>query len=104
MLTWTTTIRQRNPITSLKWKIDTCDNSSLKPTHRQINGANCVNSTPSILGHPTEFHAVRGGGNCFFRALAYVKYGNEDYHEQLRHLLLSFEDKPQVKCLRDKHE
>ena len=96
------TTRKFEPV-SLKWKIDTCDNFSLRHTHRQINGVNSVNSAPSVLGRPTEFHAVKGDGNCFFRALAYVICGNEDYHEQLRHLLVSFEDKPQVKCLRDKH-
>ncbi len=42
---------------------------------------------------PTRIKAVRGDGNCFFRAISYVLTGEEDQHEKVWQLICEYIEK-----------
>ena len=37
-----------------------------------------------------QIHPIMGDGNCLFRSLSYLLFGNEDNHQQIRQLLVEF--------------
>ncbi len=37
-----------------------------------------------------QIHPIMGDGNCLFRSLSYLLFGNEDNHQQIRQLLAEF--------------
>ena len=37
-----------------------------------------------------QIHPIMGDGNCLFRSLSYLLFGNKDNHQQIRQLLVEF--------------
>ena len=45
---------------------------------------------PSISHQPAATVRIRGDGNCFFRALAFVITGSQDEHQELRAITTTY--------------
>ena len=41
------------------------------------------------LGQPSKLFRILGDGNCLFRALSYVKTGQQLYYAQIRHKIIN---------------
>lgn len=64
---------------------------SSQDKHRTSNFAYKVPSASVFLMQESrQIHPSMGDGNCLFRSLSYLLFGNEDNHQQIRQLLVEF--------------
>lgn len=59
-----------------------------KPTQQR---SVCFDEARKFLeSYDRKIHPILGDGNCLFRALSYLIFWEEDYHQQIRKLLIDF--------------
>ena len=59
-----------------------------EPTQQRLL---CFDEASKFLdSYDRKIHPILGDGNCLFRALSYLIFWKEDYHQQMRKLLIEF--------------
>ena len=66
------------------WQGRMCNQFSLQLVHPLV-----ASKTIAAAGQPKVIHQIRGDGNCFFRTISFVITGSENYHQEVRALIVS---------------